>query len=563
MEIEQTLAQMSDEDLAAAYKLARRALLVQQAQVFDRTGFRAFFELVNGVPLHREGLRWVDNLFNTYEGGNKKLLQECFRGSGKSTVMTLGFSLFYIGHHPHTTNIIIRATASKAEETTQEIAKRIEEDEVFKEVFPHIKPVDGQWSKESGYSVRRTDLNTTEWNNLCRETTRPMGATLRGYSYDSNALQGARANGLLIVDDIHVKENTRSPRQLEDVKSFVETQMKPLAVPGQTVEIWNFTPWTPNDAYARQKEKGIYTYSRSPVMEEVDADHPDAVLWPEKIEWPSTYSEELRGILDKTSFPFAQRYWRLAWPERWDIPAIAQAFKDVGTTAFAREYLLDLTAAQGQRLKKDWLHYWDTSRYPIDPTWPVIVGVDYASVADREKAGRRDYAAVSIGRAVPGGGLVLTGGYYGHFTKMESLKILQRIAEGYPTLQSIKVEAIGKGEEFYNDALLMKDNSGRVLPLSKIVSHGKTSKGERFELYMGPRFESSRIWVSDAVNEFLMEFEKEWLEYPNGEHDDVLDAVYMMMVAGEGFTPSTAERSFMRRNRARNPYASIGATFNG
>ena len=131
----------------------------------------------------------------------------------------------------------------------------------------------------------------------------------------------------------------------------------------------------------------------------------------------------------------------------------------------------------------------------------------------------------------------------------------------------MKVEAIGKGEEFYNDAMVLKDMSGKYYPLSKIESHGKSSKAERFEDYLAPRFASSRIWVATKTKDtkkrvseedeaFISEFENEWLSFPNGRYDDVIDAVYMMAVAGEGFTPTKAERSFKRKVE-KNPFIGL------
>lgn len=561
-ELSEAMREMSADDLAALEKHFYTQSLIYRSRVFSEDGFNAFFEYMHGSPLHREGRKWVANLFRAIDGV-RKLLEECFRGSGKSTVMSKMFGVFYIGHHPHTTNAIIRVNGQKAKEATLEIADVISKDERFRIVFPNVVPAPDRWGEEKGYTVMRTDVTEEEWRNICREASRPSGATLIGYGVDSGSIQGLRTNGFLIVDDIHVKENTRSPRQLKDVKDFVREQLQPIPVPNVGVEIWNFTPWLDNDAYAERKQTGLYIHSRSPIMERVDPDHPEAVLWPEVMEWPQNIVEAReRGEITfdlEMSFPFAGKYWKLAWPERWGIVEIAMKYADVGNLAFAREYLLDLTALQGKVLRREWLSYFPATS--IDPSWPVFVGVDYASVSDKLKHRERDYAAFAIGRAIPGGGLVLTGGYFGHYTKPESLKILQRIKEGYPTVQLFKVETLGKGEEFYNDALLLKDTFGVPLPLSALETHGKASKGERFEDYLGPRFESRRLWVSDETNDFIEEFVDEWLSFPNGRYDDVIDAVYHMAVGGEGFTPTTAERSFYKKNTY-NPFAHLNEVVN-
>ena len=146
-------------------------------------------------------------------------------------------------------------------------------------------------------------------------------------------------------------------------------------------------------------------------------------------------------------------------------------------------------------------------------------------------------------RGIPGGGLVLVDGYRGHLSQGEALQKVQSLAAMYPTLQLIGVENIGKGEEFYNDLVLLDDVYGKPLPLIP-VKHGRRSKGDRFEDWLAPRFQMSRIWVSDTPTPFVNEFRNEWLTWPNAAHDDCIDGVYMAAVAGEGAMPTTtAERS--------------------
>lgn len=550
------------EQLDAALAEAKRLLLIARSKSFSEDGFAAFFEYIHGSPLHREGVKWVKNIFKALASGNRKLLEECFRGSGKSTVITELFVVFWIGHFPQTTNVIIRVNGQKANESTAKVADRIANDYRFKEVFDGVVPVDGRWGEKSGYTVKRSDISEDEWADIARKSSRPNGPTLIGYGYDSGSIQGVRVNGLLIVDDIHVKENTRSARQLEDVKEFVRNQLLPIPVPNQGLEVWNFTPWLENDAYAERKDTGLYTISRSPVMEETHASDPQGVLWPDQIDWPENFEPELVARLNEINYPFRGKYWRLGWPERWGIPEMAVKYADIGHASFAREYLLDLTALRGQVLRYEWLGWWDK---PLDPSWPRFAGFDYASVSDKQKQGHRDYAACAIGCAVPGGGVVLETGRFGHFTKPESLKYIASLPSRWPTMQNIKVEAIGKGEEFYNDAVLVNDVNGVPLPLSKIESHGKASKGERFEDYLAPRFESRRLWVmnygNDYTDPFIEEFVNEWLSFPNGRYDDVIDAVYMMAVGAEGHMPTAAERSFSHERQVPNPYKNLGRNY--
>ena len=138
---------------------------------------------------------------------------------------------------------------------------------------------------------------------------------------------------------------------------------------------------------------------------------------------------------------------------------------------------------------------------------------------------------------------------------------MSSFANMYPTLQLIGVESLGKGEEFYNDLLFSYDVTGKVLPLMEI-KHGNRSKGERFEDWLAPRFQSGRIWISNVENSFLRAFKDEWMSWngdAKGAQDDALDAVYMCAVAAEGELPSRAKRTGgYDRTPTPNPFHSFG-----
>ena len=514
----------------------KKQMLVERAKVFNLDGFRAFFEYFNGFPLHREGEIWAENIFLAVSS-TRKLLQEAFRGSGKTTVISKFFLAFYIGHHPWTTNMIVRVNTQKARETALEVATMVESDKRWKEVFPNVVPDKTRgWGAETGYYLKMYISNAdgeedySAWLELCSDTARPSGPTWIGYGYDSGSNQGSRTNGVLLVDDIHDKNNTNSDKQLADVKMYVKEILLPIPVPGQGIEIWNFTPWLTNDAYAERKGTGMYIHSRSPVMTEVpedEAKNKDGTIKDGHIYWASDYQlpeDLITG--DYHAYPFTDKYWRLGWSERWTQDEIARKFKDILNVAFARMYLLDLKATEGLKLRIEWLHYFPHEK--IDPSWMIVAGIDYASVVDRLKNKDRDYFAMALGAVIPGGGLVLIDGVRRQVTLGEALQITnQMCAEYVGRISAIGVESIGKGEEFYGQFRFANDIFGHPLPIYPITYH-PNSKGKRFEEYLGPRFQFSRIWVTNKENEFVNHFKNEWLSYPSGEHDDCLDAVYMM-----------------------------------
>jgi phage terminase large subunit-like protein len=138
-------------------------------------------------------------------------------------------------------------------------------------------------------------------------------------------------------------------------------------------------------------------------------------------------------------------------------------------------------------------------------------------------------------------------GFRGRVSQGDAEQQLKALAAAYPTTQVIGVEAVGKGEEFYH--LLLRSSLLPVVPMQP----GAQSKGMRFERGMAPLFQFGRAWIADVETPFLHAFRDEWLQWPNGPHDDTLDAAYWMLyVAQQHLTGG------MRKEKSVNPFEALG-----
>jgi phage terminase large subunit-like protein len=223
------------------------------------------------------------------------------------------------------------------------------------------------------------------------------------------------------------------------------------------------------------------------------------------------------------------------WPELFDVEKIEKERRQdlTGGLDFARMFLLDLTAARGRELKEEWLH-----QYPfeeIQQSWPVVLGIDPATTADKMKARSldRDYAACSVGRIIPGGGVILVDGFRARVSEGELVDKVESMALQYPTFSSAIIETSGIGQVVLqlltHRTSLMIMGANHAAKLSDVPS--TKSKGDRFIRQMGPLFKSGRAWISSAESEYLSIFRNEWLSWPEGDHDDTLDATFFMLYA--------------------------------
>lgn len=239
---------------------------------------------------------------------------------------------------------------------------------------------------------------------------------------------------------------------------------------------------------------------------------------------------------------------QLTWPSRFPLPVIENYRLMLGEREFARMYLLDLSAAEGIHLKAEWLHKVDSAA--IQPAWPVVMGVDYASTADKQRDTDRDYFAVAIGRAQPAGsGIILIDGFRGRLSLAEAQDKLLELVAFYPNTEVIGIEAVGKGEEFYHSL-----SSHPNLPIVS-MNPGGQGKGPRFQNAMAPLFERGWARITDAESPFLHAFRHEWLRWPWGDHDDTLDATYWMLRAGQYHLPPRKDKP-----RVSSPFTHLGRT---
>jgi hypothetical protein len=491
-------------------------------------GFEAFYRLVFGRALPRHAVtEWLPAIYGAKRQGLGTVI-EAFRGSCKTTTLTIAWVAFRVGHHPEKSNLLLQVGDNIARDNAQQIADIIDYNQGWKRVFPQVEPDRKAGWSSTGYEVVQTDMDYAEWRALCARE-KGKDPTFVGLGYRSRAVIGKHPTGVLLVDDIHDENNTRSARELETVRKIVMGTILPTVTP-DTWQVFVGTPWTENDVLAYLKSTGRFISVRTPIMRSLDVDGEGSVIGDqgsggdEKEDNSATPNSQLGVPNSPPAIPDSQ-FAVPVWPERFPLAEIEKLRKTIGEVEFARMFLLDLEAASGVHLRREWLGGYP--REKIDSRWPVVMGVDYASTADKLVGGRRDYFAVAIGRALPGGeGIVLVDGYRGHLSQGEAEAKLKDLAEAYPTTQLIGVEAVGKGEEFFH--LMLRTSR---LPV-RAVRPGRQSKGERFERDMAPLFELHRAWVAEVDTPFLRAFRDEWARWPHGDHDDTLDAVYWMLYVG-------------------------------
>jgi len=492
-------------------KFAESMALIGLTQGADiPESFAAFYELVyNTRPPAFVVREWIKPLYEARAKG-KGIVIQAFRGSTKTTTLTIAWTAFRIGKEPHKANLLIQVGDDIAQDNTQQIADIIENNPGFKAAFPNVEPDRERGWGAGGYEVKRTDMSYADWRDLNAKRKDP---TLLGVGYKSRSIIGKHPDGVLVVDDIHDENNTVSERELANVRKILTGTIFPTII-DDTWRVFVGTPWVENDALQYTASTGEFENVMTPVIRD--------------------------GVY--------------TWPEKFGKQEVERQKNLAGSIEFARMFLLDLTASKNKVFKY--------SSYPaseIRANWPIMAGVDYAGTmsATKNKLGENDYFAIAYVAKLPGGGAVVIDGVLEHCSQAEAELFVKRGQMMYPTYITAVVEGDGKGEDFIQ--VLRRNPSMKVLPMKT----GGKGKDIRLVKQMSPWLESGMVRISDAETPFLNELRKELDMYPMSKHDDALDALYWALRGMPDVLQVPRELDEIRlpddtiKRKKRNPFAEV------
>lgn len=528
------------------FNAAYHGILAMAAGAMDNpSGFAAFYELIHGNQAPADALRWIETIYRAHDEGVGALIW-AWRGSWKSTTISVTFLAFRIGHEPEKTNLVISANDDTADKITAAIAAIIEHNPAWKLAFPHVTPdKERGWGAE-GYWVKDERLPYEEW---AAKQASVIDPTLLGAGYTSSRLIGKHPSGVLNIDDIHDERNSISDRERAHVVRVVSDTILPMALKDNdrliTWEIVVGTPWAEDDAYHYLKNTGQFEFIRAPIGEIVDEGTPGAVY---------VDGRNRDGVV----FTDIVGWWMLTRPEAYGAKAIVRERATSGLRGFARMYKLDLKAANIAGLK-----YYTYPHEKIDlERWETGGGADLATVIEkglRDDPGR-DKFSHAYGVKTPLGQLVVFDGVIEQCTQAQAEDHLKRPQTVFKRWRHTVLEGDGMGETFYI-SLLRRNPTLRVM-MQK--TRGR-SKRYRQEQEMGPWLERGVVLISDADTPYLNQLRQALDKFPEG-NNDIRDGLYWLCKAFPEVLQMPAEEDELpvpeaRKKKKMNPYLAFGSAY--
>jgi predicted phage terminase large subunit-like protein len=174
-----------------------------------------------------------------------------------SQLVDVAFPAWELGYDPNMTILSLSAGADLPVEFMQSTMNLIEENTVYRTVFPQVVPDTKRgWSSSKGIFVKGSAVGRTS----------PSYSAL---GYKSSYVTGKHAR-ILILDDIHDPENAGSSDQIDKLETFYYTTIIGRQDPQGTRMVIIGRRWTEDDLYGRLKKSGDWLVMTLATLREGD-----------------------------------------------------------------------------------------------------------------------------------------------------------------------------------------------------------------------------------------------------------------------------------------------------
>jgi len=237
------------------------------------------------------------------------------------------------------------------------------------------------------------------------------------------------------------------------------------------------------------------------------------------------YAELLQDeSYEKLVFPVLSKENEPLWTERWPLEVLLARRKEIGSIAFSAQYLCDPTPMEGAIFKAEWLHYWHRTsedhsqkiyRLPPKEKLRIFQGWDLA-ISEQPESDWTVCATVGLAEDGP---VYLLDYYRAKIDFPTQVKQVQAQALAW---KPVKIEV----ESNAFQRALPQSLRHAALPIAET----RQTKNKLTRLMrLAPYFENGTIRISKNHDDFLQEY----LQFPKGEHDDILDALKLAFTAAK------------------------------
>jgi phage terminase large subunit-like protein len=402
----------------------------------------------------------------------------------KSSVITFGLTIQDILKDPNITFGIFSHTRPIAKAFLRQIMREFEENETLHQAFPDVLwgrdlRAAPKWSEDEGIIVKRSQ--------------NPKEATIEAWGL-VDGQPTSKHFAVLLYDDVVVQASVTTPEQIEKTMTALEQSYNLGVTPGGRRRMAG-TRWHFNDAHRTVVDRGTF----------IPREHPGRLGGTEEGE--SVY---------------------------WSNEIHEQKRRDMGPYTYAAQILMNPKADAMQGFKREWLRHY---KKMTPDSVKKMTGYILVDAASSKKRGS-DYTSMWVI------GLGVDKNRYALDMVRDRLNLKERAdrlfslhrkwSEMGLRIQKVRYERYGMMADIEHIEARMEAENYRF-PIAEVG--GATSKADRIKRLL-PIFEQSQMWLPESlyitdwqknpVNLVQSFIEEEYMAFPVGLHDDMLDGLARM-----------------------------------
>jgi predicted phage terminase large subunit-like protein len=388
----------------------------------------------------------------------------------KSLCVTAALPAFLLGHDP--TKKIICASYSK--------------DLAAKHAFDCQLIMESDWYRRAFPQTARSLRKVTQLELATRQNGFRLAASVGG------TLTG-RGGDVLIIDDPHKADEVQSDAKRKAVRDWYEqTAATRLDDPRKGIVIIIHQRLHQDDLAGSLLEKGGWHHLNLPAIAEEDAKIP---ISPDKY-----HSRKCGDVLH---------------PKRHSYDELMQRKIDMGDYAFSAQYQQRPSPLGGGLVKWSWFNFYDFLKHRMHAEY-VVQSWDTATKADQNS----DWTVCTTWYCMEGKLYLVDL----HRAKYDFPKLKSKVFELANEFQAtdVIIEAVGAGRPLHQQI----DYELRRMPYRQFNLRATTPRDDKATRLMGetPEIEAGRVYLPRTAN-WLDEFQRELLNFPNGKYDDQVDSL--------------------------------------
>lgn len=409
----------------------------------------------------------------------------------KSTFGSIYFPAYYMGRDPRRIVMSCSYNAELATDFGRKVRDVVRSNE-FHQVFPNCRMSDetraaDNWATESGG---------------------------RYYGVGIGGTTSGRAANLLNIDDpIKAREDADSPTQRNKTwdyyASALSTRLEPSHDGTPPIRVITLTRWHPDDLAGRVQQlkewaDGEWLHINFPAVQEVDT---GVQIRNPELEGKnlSLYTTNKRWVYEKKEVPL--------WPERFPLEELNRK-RELNEREFASLYQQSPYIKGGNLIKSTWWKHDD----PPKEFESLIIGADTAF----KKTETSDYSvAITAGLSYNGDIHiidVMRGKY--EFPELKRALIALNARWRGNGLRGVHVEDKASGQSLIQE---LRNESGIAVIPRKVVNDKVARVNAVTDL-----IEGGRVFLPKEAP-WLDDFLQECVEFPDGAHDDQVDALSIVL----------------------------------